>query len=51
MEKIERYPKKYALQDEYGYTDADLVKKVNEVIDKVNEIIERLKAGGENDNL
>lgn len=45
MAKIERYPKKYALQDEYGYTDADLVKKVNEVIDKVNEIIERLKEG------
>ena len=49
MEKIERYPKKYALQDEYGYTDADLVKKVNEVIDKVNEIIERLKAGEQNE--
>ena len=49
MEKIERYPKKYALQDEYGYTDADLVKKVNEVIDKVNEIIEQLKAGKQNE--
>lgn len=46
MEKIEKYPHEYAVMDEWGYTDADLVIKVNELIDKVNEIIEQLKAGG-----
>lgn len=49
MQKIEKYPREYALMDEYGYTDADLVNKVNELIDKVNEIIEQLKDGGENE--
>lgn len=43
IEKIEKYPHEYSLQDEYGYTDADLVKKLNEVIDVVNMILEQLK--------
>lgn len=33
---IEKYPHKYCLQDEYGYTDKDLVDKLNEVIGVVN---------------
>ena len=35
---IEKYPHKYCLQDEYGYTDKDLVDKLNEVIEAVNTI-------------
>lgn len=35
---IEKYPHKYCLQDEYGYTDKDLVDKLNEVIEVVNTI-------------
>lgn len=40
---IEKYQHKYSVMDEYGYTDEDVVTKLNEVIDAVNEILEQLK--------
>ena len=36
---IEKYPNEYSLQDEFGYTDKDLVTKLNEVIDVVNSLV------------
>ena len=42
---IEKYPHKYAVMDDCGYTDADLVIKINEIIDVVNMLLK------ENDEL
>ena len=36
---IKKLSKKYYVEDAYGYTDEDIVNKVNEIIDVVNEII------------
>ena len=35
---IKKISKKYYVEDAYGYTDEDLVNKVNEIIDVVNEL-------------
>lgn len=42
---IEKYPHKYTVMDDCGYTDADLVIKINEIIDVVNILLK------ENDEL
>lgn len=34
---IKKLSKKYYVEDAYGYTDEDIVNKVNEIIDAVNE--------------
>lgn len=34
---IKKISKKYYVEDAYGYTDEDIVNKVNEIIDAVNE--------------
>ena len=34
---IKKLSKKYYVEDAYGYTDEDIVNKVNEIIDVVNE--------------
>ena len=36
---IKKLSKKYYVEDAYGYTDENIVNKVNEIIDVVNEII------------
>ena len=36
---IEKYPHKYTVMDDCGYTDADLVIKLNETIDVVNILL------------
>lgn len=35
---IKKLSKKYYVEDAYGYTDEDIVNKVNEIIDVVNEL-------------
>lgn len=37
-EQINKIKKEYFVMDEYGYTDKELIDKVNELIDKVNEL-------------
>lgn len=35
---IKKLSKKYYVEDAYGYTDEDIVNKVNEIINVVNEL-------------
>ena len=37
-EQINKIKSKYLVMDEHGYTDKELIDKVNELIDKVNEL-------------
>ena len=36
---IKKLSKKYYVEDAYGYTDEDIVNKVNEIIDVINELL------------
>jgi hypothetical protein len=38
-EQISKIKKEYFVMDEYGFTDKELVDKVNELVNKVNELI------------
>lgn len=38
-EQISKIKKEYFVMDEHGYTDKELVDKVNELVNKVNELI------------
>ena len=35
---IKKLSKKYYVEDEYGYTDENIVNKINEIIDVINEL-------------
>lgn len=51
--KIQRLNKPYYVFNDWGHTDAILVRKINELIRVVNdqqEIIEKLKGGKSNEN-
>lgn len=39
---ISPYPRKYSLQDEYGYNDGDLVLKLNELIQAHNDLVDEV---------
>ena len=52
-EQISKIKSKYLVMDGYGYTDKELVDKVNILIDKVNELNAQMQhkaeSEGEND--
>ena len=49
-EQISKIKSKYLVMDEDGYTDKELIDKVNELVDKVNELIVQIYHKTESEN-